>query len=52
MKRTLAAIFSAFAVLLTACSPIGVGSGVPAFAAGLVQFDACEDYLTHVKTEA
>jgi hypothetical protein len=52
MKRTLVATFAAFTVLLTACSPIGVGSGVPAFAAGLVQFDACEDYLTHVKTEA
>ncbi|NNC91270.1 MAG: benzoate transporter [Acidimicrobiia bacterium] len=49
MKRTL---FAAFVVLLTACSPIGVGSGVPAFAAGLVRFDACEDYLNHVKTEA
>ncbi|MBT8193362.1 MAG: beta-propeller domain-containing protein [Acidimicrobiia bacterium] len=52
MKRTLATLFAAFTVFLTACSPIGVGSGVPAFAAGLVQFDACEDYLTHVKTEA
>ncbi len=52
MKRTLIATFAAFTILLTACSPIGVGTGVPAFAAGLVQFDACEDYLTHVKTEA
>jgi hypothetical protein len=52
MKRTLATLFAAFTVLLTACSPIGVGSGVPAFAAGLIQFDACDDYLTHVKTEA
>ncbi len=49
MKR---ALFAAFAMLLTACAPLGVGTGVPAFAAGLVRFDACEDYLTHVKTEA
>jgi hypothetical protein len=49
MKR---ALFAAFAVLLTACAPIGVGTGVPAFASGLVRFDACEDYLSHVKTEA
>ncbi|MBT8215610.1 MAG: benzoate transporter [Acidimicrobiia bacterium] len=49
MKRTL---FTAFAVLMTACTPLAVGSGVPALAQGLVPFDACEDYLTHVKTEA
>lgn len=49
MKR---ALLAAFAVLLTACAPIGVGTGVPAFASGLVRFDACEDYLAHVKTEA
>ena len=49
MKRTL---FAAFAVLMTACTPIAVGSGVPAFAQGLVAFDACEDFLLHVKTEA
>ena len=52
MKRTLVATFAAFAVLLTACAPLPIGTGTPAFAAGLVQFDACEDYLTHVKTEA
>jgi hypothetical protein len=49
MKRTLLA---AFAVLMTACTPIAVGSGVPALAQGLVAFDACEDFLLHVKTEA
>lgn len=49
MKR---ALFTAFAVLLTACAPIAVGTGVPAVATGLIAFDACEDYLTHVKTEA
>ena len=49
MKR---ALFTAFAVLLTACAPLGVGTGVPALASGLVPFDACEDFLSHVKTEA
>ena len=52
MKRTLLAAFAAFAIVLTACAPLPVGTGTPAFAQGLVAFDACEDYLAHVKAEA
>ncbi|MGI9608993.1 MAG: beta-propeller domain-containing protein, partial [Acidimicrobiia bacterium] len=52
MKRNLLAAFAAFAIVLTACAPLPVGSGTPAFAQGLVAFDACEDYLAHVKAEA
>lgn len=52
MKRTFLAAFAAFAIVLTACAPLPVGSGTPAFAQGLVAFDACEDYLAHVKAEA
>lgn len=51
MKRHVLAI-AAFALAVTACTPV-IGTTPPAaLAAGLVRFDACEDFLAHVKEEA
>ncbi len=49
MKKTL---FAAIALLATACSPVvGAGSST-GLAAGLFRFDACEEFLSHVKAQA
>jgi uncharacterized secreted protein with C-terminal beta-propeller domain len=47
-----AIVATAFALVMTACATTGIGVGTPAFAASLVRFDACEDFLAHVKAEA